>query len=133
MGFIEWTAALSVGIDDIDAQHKALVALINKLYEAKEAGRGREALAGILRELEDYVQYHFGLEEDRFAAVKYPEAKTHIAEHRAFTERLSHFELSFALGKAELDSELLSYLKTWLTRHIAFSDRKYRPYLADLS
>jgi hemerythrin len=39
------------------------------------------------------------------------------------------FERAFAKRKEEVSSELLTFLRVWLTRHISFSDRKYKPYL----
>ena len=32
--FIEWSEVLSVGIDEIDAQHRVLVDLINEMHDA---------------------------------------------------------------------------------------------------
>lgn len=131
MGFIDWTEGLAVGIPMIDAQHKTLIGLINRLEEARAAGAARDALSGIIGELLAYAATHFRDEEALFDAAGYPESRPHKAEHAAFTARMDGFSRDFGAGRASPDAELLGFLKSWLTRHIAFSDRKYRPYVKD--
>ena len=41
---ITWSPAFSVGITEIDRQHKKLVDLVNKLYRALKNGQGNEVL-----------------------------------------------------------------------------------------
>lgn len=36
MKFIKWSDEMSVGIEEIDAQHKVLLALLNKTYQSSE-------------------------------------------------------------------------------------------------
>lgn len=40
--FIEWTGELSVGIEEIDEQHKVLVDLINEIHEVIHQRRGSD-------------------------------------------------------------------------------------------
>lgn len=129
MGRIEWTEALSVGIPTIDAQHRVLVDLINRLGEAAEAGRTKAEIGPILLELEDYTRRHFALEEEAFERFGYPEAKTHIAEHGAFIGKVDSFQLAYAVGKAQIGEDIMVFLRGWLTRHITFTDKKYRSFL----
>ena len=39
--FLEWNETLSVGVPSIDEQHKALLGLLNELFDATEAGSMR--------------------------------------------------------------------------------------------
>ena len=132
MGYIDWTESLSVGLPDIDAQHRRLIGLINRLDEARRLP-GRESAREALAELGAYAAVHFAAEEGLFEACAYPGARAHKEEHRAFVARIGGLSAGLASPGAgdegEAAEEILSYLKTWLTRHIAFSDRKYRPYL----
>ena len=130
MGRIEWTEGLGVGIPTIDAQHKVLVDLINRLGEAAEAGKTKAEIGPILLELDDYPRRHFALEEEAFERFGYPDAKSHIAEHAAFVAKVDSFQLAYAVGKAQIGEDILVFLRTWLTRHITFTDKKYRPFLA---
>jgi hemerythrin len=129
MGLIEWTGSLKVGIPLIDEQHQVLVGLINRLDEAANGGRSRTEIGDILKELDKYTRYHFGLEEKAFEDFGYPDARKHIAEHSAFIAKIDQFELAFAVDKAQVGEEILQYLKGWLTQHISFTDKKYKPFL----
>lgn len=40
--FVEWSNELSVGIEEIDAQHKVLVDLLNQIHEAIQQRHGAE-------------------------------------------------------------------------------------------
>ena len=131
MARLEWIPALGTGNSGIDEEHKTLFALINKLDEA----RGREGDRGALREVADelvhYVHVHFAHEEALFEAKAYPGAEAHIEEHRAFVARVAQFHAQIIDGSPAVGSEMAEFLRTWLSRHIALSDRKYRPWLAD--
>jgi hemerythrin-like metal-binding protein len=129
MGLIEWTGALKVGIPVIDEQHQVLVGLINQLDDAARSGKTNAELGGILKELDRYTRYHFGLEEKAFEDFGYPDARKHIAEHAAFIGKIDEFELAFAVDKTKVGDEILDYLKGWLTHHISFTDKKYKPFL----
>lgn len=126
MPFIEWIDALGVGIGEIDDQHKVLIGKINELAAARESGRGRDALSGILKDLESYAAEHFALEERYFDRFQYGGATRHKEEHRAFERKVAEFSAAFEGGLGEVDAELLGFLKTWLTSHISLSDRKYK-------
>jgi hemerythrin len=60
---VAWTEELATGIEVIDDQHKELFRRIDGLLEACKAGKGREAVAGVLAFLENYVVEHFAAEE----------------------------------------------------------------------
>ena len=49
--FIEWSNELSVGIEEIDAQHKVLVDLLNQIHEAIQQRHGAEITGRILQKL----------------------------------------------------------------------------------
>ncbi|KJU82799.1 hemerythrin-like, metal-binding domain protein, partial [Candidatus Magnetobacterium bavaricum] len=63
MPFIVWNDNIGLGIREIDDQHKALIDIINNLFDAMSAKRANEILSGIFKELIDYTRYHFSAEE----------------------------------------------------------------------
>ena len=63
MELISWKDSLNVGIVEIDEQHKKLVGLINKLFEAMANGKSSEIMKSVLGELSNYVNTHFATEE----------------------------------------------------------------------
>jgi hemerythrin-like metal-binding protein len=126
MAFIEWISALSVGVDEIDDQHKELIGRINQLAIAKEHKRGREVTAAVLAGLQAYIVEHFGLEERYFREFGYADQKSHVAEHEIFKRKVADFAQAYSKDEAALSDEILDFLKSWLTKHISFTDRKYR-------
>ena len=129
---IHWDdAAMSVGITEIDEQHKVLVGMINDLNEAMRAGRGKDALEDMIRGLKDYAAFHFGHEEKLMSSHDFPGLLAHKARHRDFVKQVVDFEKGFASGKAALTMEVMQFLKDWLVEHIQGTDRGYTKHLND--
>ncbi len=60
--FIEWSGELSVGIEEIDEQHKVLVDLVNEMHDAIHRRRGSDVVKDVLSELAEYTKIHFAVE-----------------------------------------------------------------------
>ena len=63
MGYIRWSEKYSVNVTKIDEQHKKLVSLINEMYDAMRAGKGKDILGAVIAKIVDYTVYHFSTEE----------------------------------------------------------------------
>ncbi|HTX86578.1 MAG TPA: hemerythrin domain-containing protein, partial [Candidatus Nanoarchaeia archaeon] len=76
---IKWEDKFSVGVKELDEQHKKIIEIINRLTAMDSAAdfSGEEILK-ILRELNDYAHYHFTNEEIYFREFDYPKAESHI-------------------------------------------------------
>ena len=130
MPFVEWTDEFSVGVAEIDCDHQRLLALLNDLHDAVEAGAGREALGEVLDGLILYVSYHFAHEEGLFLQTNYPGYEKHRRQHEALTDTVKEIHEDFQSGAAEtLPGEVLQFLKAWLYKHIMESDRAFGVYL----
>ena len=128
---LEWMPALGVGNSQLDDEHKTLFALINRLDETRERQADPRALREVADELVRYIHVHFSHEESLFGSKGYPGAEGHIEEHRGFVARVAQFHAQIIDGDPAVGGEMAEYLRTWLSRHIAMSDRKYRPWLGD--
>jgi hemerythrin-like metal-binding protein len=127
---IQWSdAAMSVGIAEIDEQHKVLVSMINELNEAMRSGRGKDALGDMIRGLKDYAAFHFAHEEKLMTAHEFPGYLAHKARHREFVKQVVDFEKEFKSGKAALTMEIMQFLKDWLVEHIQGTDRGYTKHM----
>ncbi|WP_440945687.1 bacteriohemerythrin [Methanosarcina sp. T3] len=125
MPIIKWTDSFSVNIVEIDAQHKKLVEMINRLYDAMKVGKSKDVMGEILDNLISYTETHFKTEEKYFDLYRYPEKETHKAEHEKFTEIVTKFKKDFDSGNAIISIEVMNFLKEWLTNHINGSDKRY--------
>jgi hemerythrin len=130
MPLMTWTEKMSVGVKQLDDDHKKLVDMVNQLYDGISTGKGKEALGPILDELINYTKIHFGREEALFAKTGYPVAADHKKEHDALTKQVLDVQAKFKNGaSAILSLEVMNFLKNWLVGHIQGCDQKYGPHL----
>ncbi|MDD3610082.1 MAG: bacteriohemerythrin [Halothiobacillaceae bacterium] len=125
---IEWQDDLSVGIDEIDSQHKTLVDIVNELHQAVAERRGKEVMQEILDRLDEYTRIHFATEESLMRIFHYPAYETHKETHDQLIDQLRHIRKDFEEGHGGVTFELMQVLKNWLVKHIQHSDKEYTPY-----
>lgn len=125
---VEWSDQLSVGIEEIDDQHKKLVAMLNKMNDAIHEHRGSEVTRPILNEIAEYTRVHFATEESLMRATNYPDYDVHKAQHEDLIAQVQDLQAKLDAGSHAISFELLHFLKTWLTKHIIESDKQYGPY-----
>lgn len=131
MAWMEWSDALALGLDGVDAQHRWLVEATNQLHEAlADPATGREAVGRTLDGLMDYTMNHFIMEEDLFLRHGYPERERHTALHDQFTAAVMSVINRFEDGE-EVGAEVLTLLKDWLVQHIQHVDRAYAPFFRE--
>ena len=130
--FIEWSdKKLSIGIPSIDTQHKQLIAIINKLFDAMTTGKANIVMSEIFDELVKYTQTHFANEEALFKKHGYPQNDAHVKEHVALVTQAADLQAKFKAGSLTVSSATLNFLKDWLNNHIAVSDKAYAPFLIE--
>ncbi len=130
MSLMEWTERMSVGVAQFDDEHKRLVALINDLFDAVQAGRGRQALGSVLDELVDYTKTHFAHEEHQLKKLGYASFEEHKKEHDVLTKQVIDIQRKYHAGAtAMLSMEVMSFLKNWLVNHIQGTDSRYTAFL----
>ncbi len=125
---IIWNESFSVGIREIDAQHKELIRMINELIEMKDAKVDSETISDILTKMTQYAVYHFKTEEQYMRDYDYPEYSLHKEKHTEFKKRTVAFCMDTMAYKETIPTEILSYLKNWLINHILKSDMKYKSF-----
>lgn len=131
MTAIAWSNGLSVGIQEIDLQHRRLIELFGELDRAVAQGADKEFMAKALKELNAYVREHFTLEERWMSRHGYPRLAEHAAQHESFIEKLLHFELDFLRGESGVSREILDYLEDWLKEHVSVQDQDYARYFQE--
>lgn len=98
---IIWSDDLSVGVDEMDYQHKRLVGMINRLVDLASLTRTDQSVikAAYLRVLSDMVQYatvHFDTEERYLKAIGYADFDNHVEEHKSFSRKAFELEQRWA-------------------------------------
>lgn len=123
--YVEWSNELSVGVDEIDEQHKMLVELLNQMHEAVRERQAAQITNNILERLGEYTRVHFAVEESLMHITHCPDYAWHKVEHDQLIGQLQELREKLADGKHSISFELVHFLKVWLTKHIMESDKRY--------
>jgi hemerythrin len=122
---VVWQDYLSVGVEEIDRQHKLLIDKYNAFFSAYTEGRADEEVIRLLGFLEEYVALHFADEEGLQQRIGFPDYGKHRQQHRELTRKVA--ELRERLEKEGPDPNLISsaglLLTGWLIEHISVMDR----------
>lgn len=129
MAMLEWNDSLSVNVAEIDAQHKGLVDMINKLYDSMRQEHSASVLLDIVDDMQNYAVVHFGTEERHMDEKAYPGASAHKAEHAAFVEKVVQVNAGCREGTTALSMDILNFLSGWLVTHINGEDKQLGAYL----
>ncbi len=125
---IIWDDTFSVGVSEVDEQHRNLFRLINELHTRTSQYQNRDSLRKTLNELFTYAAIHFATEEFYFDKFGYPEGANHKREHAEFIAELTSLKNNFDSGKTGLLIGIMNFLRDWLSTHIEGSDLQYGPF-----
>jgi len=127
--FIEWSDTLSVGVKEIDDQHRSLVDMVNELNAAVHGGWGKEARQKVIDKLIDYTRVHFATEESLMSIADYPNSEAHKKQHEDLIVRVKEYLKQYAQNPDSSSYDLIFFLKRWLTEHIMRDDKSLGEYL----
>ena len=85
---LQWSDSYKVGIQEVDEQHKELVAMLNALHVAIVERHAKEASRKILDQLADYTHTHFLLEESLMRVTHYPGFDIHKQQHEELIKQV---------------------------------------------
>jgi len=125
-----WNDTFSVGVAEMDAQHRKLFILINQLVDCRTArdGTTSEKLHDVLSGTLDYTQVHFKAEEDYLQRIGYPQLPAQEKEHAAFVEKMTTYCMAASYGVLDYEGAY-HYMREWLLSHILESDMQYRHFV----
>lgn len=133
MAFVEWKESYSVGMPDIDQQHRILIEIINRLHDAMRTGSAHANIVRVVDELLEYTSVHFNYEERMIAAAGYPGTAEHARKHRAMVAQVEAFADRVRTARASTPLRLMEFLNGWLTQHILSTDMAYSESLLSMS
>jgi hemerythrin len=123
---IEWHDGLSVGIPEIDADHKRFIFLVNELNQSIAGRMDVDDIKEKLLPIVDDAMQHFAHEERLFKEWKYPDVDDHANKHAWIVKMLQTF-----IRKVDTRTfptewiEIGLAIKQTLTAHILVDDMKY--------
>ena len=124
-----WSDEFSVGIEEIDRQHKHLMRLISDINEVVRKGGNYEEFAPILNQLIDYTNTHFSHEENLLKKNHCPNFEKHQKAHVHLVKELLDWKKKAESSKDEKLNQLMILLRIWFPGHILETDKRDAPYL----
>lgn len=125
---IEWDESFSTGVQEIDQQHRELIAHIAMLQDAVEHRKGNAEVIKMIDFLVAYADEHFRCEEECFELHKCPFAKVNTAAHELFRQDVAALRreivergITLNLGK-QIEQKLVN----WVVRHLGSIDARLR-------
>lgn len=129
MAIFLWDDAYSIGIAEIDQQHRNMFETMLVLHQAMRSGNSGTQIEPTLLELIERCSVHFRTEEALMAFHGFPELGNHRSEHRLIGDQLRTFLTEAKAGKPGLIVDLLEYVEDWQGIHVLQHDMKYRDFL----
>jgi hemerythrin len=123
-----WKEEYSMGVEKIDHQHQHMFELVNRLIEQPAASPRSKMTLDTLKEMLDYAKEHFRDEENLMQERGFPDLQSHKEQHAYFIKTTTELSLGALDNQAMVFSEIVEFLKIWLTFHVLRYDMKYRDY-----
>jgi hemerythrin len=129
---IAWGRVLSVGIDEIDEDHRKLVSIFNVLNRSVTEKESQEYLRAVLEELINCTVWHFSHEERLMLKHRYPEMGEHKTEHEELIRSARELQQQILQVDKPVAEDDIVFLERWLTGHILTADMRLGAYLSNV-
>jgi len=123
MRVVQWSEALSVGNVQMDADHRELFGLLERLRLAVQENQPEPIPLNILKELVRFSETHFRLEEQLMVQAEFPAMLLHRAEHEKLLAQIRELYAKVSKGDLPLSLSVFQFLYGWLARHIEVKDK----------
>jgi hemerythrin-like metal-binding protein len=122
----EWTESCSVGIPELDAQHRQLIEFLAELRRSAHLDAAATLAPAALQGVVDYAERHLQREELVLRVRGYPAYLDHKAEHDLYRQRVASLQVQ--AGRRDLAIKIANFLTEWWRSHILTSDQQYARY-----
>jgi hemerythrin-like metal-binding protein len=125
MQLLHWKDEYSVGIEEVDHEHKELIALINQLYGQLESADAKLTVPAFFGDLLTAIGAHFALEEKLMRERSYGRLEQHKADHERLLDELRDIMDAFDHAEQVDSVELADRLDAWFSRHFRTHDAEF--------
>ena len=125
-----WQPFLSLGVEELDAQHKRLIAIANDFLDAARSGQADRAVRHAAAALLAHADEHFADEEAYMASIGYPDLDAHREKHRDLHTRAADLVQRLEASETVEPRTVDVLIKTWLLEHILGTDLEIAAFTA---
>lgn len=129
---IVWSETWSVGIDELDEQHRSFLGFVESLEQAIADRKDKDIISALLTEVITGTTDHFRHEECILAESGYPGADAHRVEHHRLETMIAERAEVFRKSDSRDEwSEAAQQIKTALLNHLVRFDMNYKWFFRD--
>jgi len=126
---LEWQDKFSVGVPEVDHEHRELIRLINSLHESLAQPQSAERIRSALGEIHAGISAHFALEEKNMQSWRYPDYADHKRDHESLLDELGDL-MDASEHEAPVDPHAFgAKLNAWFETHFQTHDARLHSYL----
>ena len=126
---MQWKDEYSVGIAEIDDQHKGVIELFSVIDAAIESREGWSDVFFKLEQLREHARFHFALEESLMRMHGYSKQAEHVELHKHFLGKLDQLQMTTLSRQVTMNT--INYLRNWYAEHMQSQDRDFVRYIID--
>ncbi|HCT2507006.1 TPA: diguanylate cyclase [Aeromonas dhakensis] len=127
-GSLLWQSSHECGHPRIDAEHRQLFVLTNRLLEHMKDHQEHPALfLECMENLFDVARHHFTFEEQVLAELGYPEFTSHQQDHQLLLQKADQLMTAARAGTLGNDELLNFIIQELVVGHMSQADRRYFP------
>ncbi len=126
---MQWNDEYSVGVAEIDDQHKGVIDLFNVINAAIENREGWSDVFFKLEKLREHARFHFSVEESLMRMHGYSEHAQHVELHGHFLDKLDQLQMTTLSRQVTMNT--INYVSNWYTDHMKTQDRDFVRHIID--
>lgn len=124
MALIEWKSEYSIGVEEIDLNHKRLFDMIGQFVDSLSESHMTRLSATILMPLVIHIKTIFAEEEKIMLRIKFPDYKRHRLLHESFLKNIAAVLVRIKKGKQVNLLEPMEIFSELMAAHIMKEDKK---------
>ena len=128
---LKWSDTLTVGVADMDAEHRAVIGRVNQLNKAVIECRDKASIGRLMDSILAEAATHFKNEERLLLEWKYPDRAVHAGKHALLMQQFRRIRGDFDASAATFLGALKGLqINQLLIDHLLKEDMKYRDFLS---
>ena len=132
MSPFKWKNDFSVGIQELDDQHKDFFDILGRLGEAAGGNKGMKVVGPVLDQLSEYSRRHFVEEENWLKVIGYPGLHYQEKQHEFFITQVTELQDRYSRRDPNIPISTVEFLRDWLLSHILETDKKYGTFMLEV-
>jgi hemerythrin len=121
-----WHESYSVGIPDVDEQHRLLFDMIQDLEAVAEGRASGDGMTSTVERFLALARSHLGYEETLAARAPEPGWDAVLRDHAEFLKKVEGLGRYLETAPVDALHTMVEYLKDWVIDHTLLEDRRFR-------